>query len=138
MQIDYALIADHADIAGGKLYLNGGGWDRYQMGTFPAQLRLAVAVGIRVDWDETNRATPVRVTVEDDDGTELVSVNGSANVGRPPRLTPGSSQLIQMAVNVQVRIERASGFRAIVRVGDEAEPADTRVLPFRVEARVKA
>jgi hypothetical protein len=120
MDIDYALIADHADIVGGKLYLMGGGWDTFSAATLPAQVRLAVVVGVRIGWDETNRPVPVIVTVEDDDGATLVRIEGQVNVGRPPTLPPGATQLAQMAANVPVNIAKAGGGRC--RRGGE-EPA---------------
>ena len=41
MDIDYAIIADYAEVVGSKLYLMGGGWDTSTMPEVPFQLRLA-------------------------------------------------------------------------------------------------
>ncbi len=55
VELDYALIADHAEITGGKLYLMGGGWDTFASQRFPAAVRFAVATGVRIAWEERLR-----------------------------------------------------------------------------------
>jgi hypothetical protein len=133
VDIEYALIADAADISGGKLYLMGGGWDTYTLREAPGHVRLAIAVGVRLGWEETNHAAPIRVTVADDDNQELVRLETSVNVGRPAHLAPGSTQLAQMAVNIPLNVPRHGGYRVIVRAG-EAPNVQERALPFRVVA----
>lgn len=131
MDIDYAIIADYAEIAAGKLFLMGGGWDNYRLPEVPGQLRMAMVVGVRVDWDETNQNIPVRLTVEDDDGQVHVRIDGAVAVGRPAQLPPGATQLAQLSANVSVDIQRHGGFRVVVVVG-EGENVRQRTLPFRV------
>lgn len=130
MDIDYALLADHAEVVSGKLYLMGGGWDTRYVKETPAQARIAVAVGVRIGWEETNRATPVRIEVEDDDGQSLARVEANINVGRPPNLAPGSTQLTQLAVALPVTLGSHGGYRVVIRAG-EGPGAIERSLPFR-------
>jgi hypothetical protein len=138
MDVDFAIIADYADIAAGKLYLSGGGWDTTSVATIPGQVRIAVAVGVRIGWEETNRPVPVRLAVVDDDAQELVRIEAAVNVGRPPNLLPGSAQLAQVAVNIAVNVTRAGGHAVIVRAGDPPAVIE-RTLPFQVVlARPKA
>ena len=136
MDLESVLIADYADVAGGKLYLVGGGWDTTTVQAIPAQVRMAVSVGVRIGWEETNRPVPVRITVVDDDMHELARLEAQVNVGRPPHLLPGSTQLAQVAVNLAVNVTKAGGHVVIVRAGDEPEPVERR-LPFRVAQRAK-
>lgn len=42
MEFDYALLADHAEVINGKLYLMGGGWDVRQAPQAPARAQFAV------------------------------------------------------------------------------------------------
>lgn len=134
MRIEYALLADHADIAGGKLYLMGGGWDTYHAPQAPVQMRIAVALGVRVGWDETNQPVPVRVFIENDDGTEIVRVDGTLNVGRPPHLPPGTAQLAQMAVNLPTNLPEFGGYRVRITAGDPPV-TDEVAIPFRTLKR---
>ena len=76
-------------------------------------MRLAVAVGVRLGWEETNRPVPVRVSVEDDDGNELVRIEAQVNVGRPTHLPPGSTQPAQIAANLPVTVPRHGGYRVV-------------------------
>ncbi|MBI2767508.1 MAG: hypothetical protein HYX53_16555 [Chloroflexi bacterium] len=131
MDIEYALIADYAEAVAGKLYLMGGGWDSYTAPELPAQLRLAVAVGVRFGWEETNQQAPVIITVQDDDGAEIVRLEGAMNVGRPAHLPPGSTQLAQLAANMPVTAQKHGGYRVVIVAGKD-EAAVERRLPFRV------
>lgn len=135
MDIDYALIADYADLAAGKLYLMGGGWDTITVADVPATMRIAVAIGVRFGWEETNRPTAVTITIEDDDGAALVTMQGQVNVGRPAGLPPGSTQLAQMAANAALTIAKPGGFRVRIQAG---EGGPERALPFRVNRRAAA
>ncbi|MBI5949852.1 MAG: hypothetical protein HY875_17080 [Chloroflexi bacterium] len=134
MDIQFALLADHAEIVSGKLYLMGGGWTTSYAPAAPATIRLAIVVGVRVGWEETNQPVPVRMTVENDDGQEFVRIDGQVNVGRPVGLAPGSSQLAQMAANVPVALPAFGGYRVHIVAGGEASPVEEN-LPFRLEQR---
>jgi hypothetical protein len=134
VQIDYALVADYAEVSGGKLYLMGGGWDTFTVAEVPASIRMAVVAGVRVGWEETNQRIPVRIFIEDDDGKELVRIEGEVNMGRPPGLPPGSTQLSQVAANLPLTAPAHGGYRVRVVAG-EGEAAQERSLPFRVVPR---
>lgn len=134
MRIEYALLADYADLAGGKLYLMGGGWDTYHAAQAPFQLRIAVALGVRVGWEETNQPVPVRVVIEDDDGNEIVRMDGTLNVGRPPHLPPGTAQLAQMAANLPANIPAFGGYRVRATAG-EGDGSDQVTIAFRALQR---
>ena len=91
MDIDYLILAEHAEVTGSKLYLMGGGWDTMNVPDVPANVRLTAVAGIRVEWDETNVSLPVVVRVDDDDAQEVFRLDGQMNVGRPPQLLAGTS-----------------------------------------------
>lgn len=131
MKIDYAILADHAEIVSARLYLMGGGRDVFPVPRLPGVARLAVAVGIRVEWEETNSRHPVLVALEDEDGKELVKIRASINVGRPAGLAPGSSQLAQFASAIMFNVAEEGGFRARIVAGEEEAAIEHRV-PFRV------
>ncbi len=131
MEIDYLLLAEHAEIQGNKLYLMGGGWDTMHVADAPANIRLMVAAGVRVDWDETNTAVPLVLRIDDDDAQEVFRLNGQMNVGRPPQLLAGTSQLSQMTFAVQTRLKELGGYRITLVAGTEAAEV-RRSIPFRL------
>jgi hypothetical protein len=131
MDLDFALVADYAEVIAGKLYLMGGGWDTLHVPNVPAAIRFAVALGVRFEWDETNRQVPIRVTVEDDDGAAYARAEGSVSVGRPPDLPPGSPQVAKLALVLGLSLPRYGGYRVLVTAG-EGEAERTRSLPFRL------
>ena len=131
MEIDYAILAEHAEVTGHKLYLMGGGWDTMNVAEAPATVRLGIAVGVRVDWDETNVPIPLVVRIEDEDGQEVFRIDGQINVGRPPNLLAGSSQLSQMVFGINVQLPRFGGYRVGIIAGTGENEA-RKALPFRL------
>ena len=47
-KIEFLLLADRAEISGGKLYMMGGCWDRVQLPTLDATAMLGAGVALRV------------------------------------------------------------------------------------------
>lgn len=131
MEIDYLLLAEHAEVAGNKLYLMGGGWDTMNVPDAPANVRVIAVAGVRVDWDETNVAIPLVVRVDDDDAQEVFRLDGQMNVGRPPQLLAGSSQLSQMTFALQLQLKELGGYRVTLIVGSGAREV-RRSVPFRL------
>lgn len=89
------LLADHAVVAEGKLYINGGGWS-VTTGGAPS----AIAVKLDVPWDRTNHRLQLRlrlvgqdgepVVVPGPEGPQPVVIAAEAEVGRPPGLAHGA------------------------------------------------
>jgi hypothetical protein len=90
------MLADHAAVAEGKLFINGGGWNTTGLGPTP----LAIAGIIEVPWTETNTEHTFRfelldadggaVLVDTPNGQEPFFVEGGFEVGRPPGVKPGT------------------------------------------------
>lgn len=135
MQIQHALIADYADIANGKLYLMGGGWETYHVKELPARIRMACVVGLSVEWDETGQRIPVHIRIEDEDGHRLAGIEGGLRAERPESIPAGSRQLKQMAANLAMQIQNPGGFRVQVSAGENGEA--TWSIPFRVAQRAE-
>jgi len=100
ISLDYLLVADGAQVVGGKLYLLGGGWDRLTVSELPGQpaTPFAVAVGVNVPWSLTNRKMSFSIDVRNADGGHVGQlVGGEFEVGRPPGLRSGAPQRFQIA-----------------------------------------
>lgn len=137
MQIEYAIVADHAEITGNRLFLMGGGRDVFAVETLPSTARIAFAIGVRIAWEETNEPHKVRIVAEDDDGKELVRIEAAFNAGRPPGLAPGSGQLAQMASLMHLPVDREGGYRVRVSTGEDERRVE-QAVPFRIIKRKAA
>lgn len=130
VQVDFLVLADYAEAINGKAYIVGGGWDRYTVNTaFPARLMAGVAVGFRVAWDETNRAHPFRVIIQNEDTQETVaSVDGQFETGRPAGIVAGQDQFVPICVNLPVEVRGPGEFS--IRLALDEREVETRA--FRV------
>ena len=125
MRTDFLIVADGAQVAEGKLYLMGGGWNRVTVSTFPATINMGVAVGILVSWDETNEPHMTTLTLEDEDGqSQMNPVEMRIEVGRPAGAVAGEEQRVLVAVNGPITLNEPGGYSVIARLGD-AELART-------------
>ena len=128
MEVEWLIIADAAQVVGGKLYLLGGGYDRVTLPKGPpAGHSMAVAVSFRVPWNETNVKHDFELKILDGDGQEIFGGNGQFEVGRAPGILPGQDQRTQLAMNIGWQVERLGSYEAVASVKD-AE----RRFPFHV------
>jgi hypothetical protein len=116
------MLADAAQVQGGKLFVLGGGFDTISARTLPVVHRnLTVALVAEVDPDERHRNLEIMITLIDEDGRELgVEAKGKMRVGAPPNLPPGSSSIVPIVSPFyNVRFEEAKGYAFIVSYEDE-------------------
>ena len=122
IEIEWLILADAAQMVGGKLYLLGGGWDRFTANSgFPANHKMSVAAAFSVPWNETNRRHPFTFSVEDEDGTVLADVGGGFEIGRPPGIPAGKTQRSQIVIDLTLQIQKPGSNVIIARIGDVAE-----------------
>lgn len=100
------LLADFAQVVGGKLYIMGGGWSI----TGPNPSSSAIAGKIEVPWNETNRRHSLKLELLDADykpvqiptpgGNAPLVITGEFEVGRPAGLIQGSPLDLPLAFNI--------------------------------------
>lgn len=119
------LLADFAQVADGKLYISGGGWNFVGPKVGPT----ALAALIQVPWDEANKKHRWKIELVDADGKPAlagdqkpISVAGEFEVGRPPGHPHGTPLNVPIAVNMG-RLPLTSGRRYvwILHVDDRTE-----------------
>ena len=137
VQVEWLILADGAQVAGGKLYLLGGGWDVLNVNRdFPVEQHAAIAAAFKVPWIETNQRHEVEIAIEDEDGAELLKVSGQVEVGRPPGIVQGQDQRAQLAVDFNLKLERPGTYVIIARIdGTEGRRVPFRVLPRNTSGR---
>lgn len=136
MKVEWLILADAAQVVGNKLYLLGGGWDTSIVSRgFPVDLRCAVAFSATVPWNETNQRHAFEIEVASEDpGTEapknLLKVGGQFEVGRPPGIPLGQDQRVQLAIDMNLRIDTPGTKVVVARIeGQEMRRIHFNVVP---------
>lgn len=101
-EIDYLLLADFAEVVNGKTYMMGAGWDRFAPPQYPAQLKIAIAVGVRVPFLESNMPHHLTVVLRRE-AEEYFRMEGDLETGRRAG-SRGESTMIPMAVSAVIPI----------------------------------
>ncbi len=104
MEIEYAFLADAAQVSEGKLYVLGGGFNRIWARSFPiTHPSMSVVVKINLHHMEWDRPHRFEIELWDPDGKRMAQMAGdiaaSAEPGKPAR--PGNAQLVLNIQNQQ-------------------------------------
>jgi hypothetical protein len=114
------ILADSAQVADQKLYLLGGGWRFIQAQGLPVTHQMGVAVGILVDWLETNQKHKLSLEVlHDDSKVAIAKLQGEFEQGRPPGFPAGSEQRVLLAFNAPLKFEKDGPYVARVEIDGE-------------------
>ncbi len=126
------LLCDSAQVAGGKLYILGGG----VAVVGPKPQPLALALQITVPWDRANRRHQWRIELFDEDGHVVtvkekpVLIQGSFEAGRPAGLRPGAPLGVSLAINLSpLPLPSGSSYTFGLAIDDHTQP-DWRVRFF--------
>ncbi|MBT1611874.1 DUF6941 family protein [Curtobacterium poinsettiae] len=142
MEID-AMLADHAMVAEGKLFLNGAGvTDIMSSPQSPFPIGIHLGLVLQVPYTATNQQLTIRVRLLDADEQpvrlfapgqdpatlpEIEFVN-QLTVGRPPWLVHGDAQAVSLAFGVNVPLEKDGSYHFSIEVDGTEESRQ----PFRV------
>jgi hypothetical protein len=105
-QTDFGVLgffaADHAAAADGKLYVNGGYWNKLQFPAYPATLPvMAIAAVLLVPFRAYHQDHRFRLGMVDSDETDMgLSVEGSFRVGADPDMRVGDPTMIPLAIPI--------------------------------------
>jgi hypothetical protein len=148
MKLSTAMLADAAHVAGGKLYVLGGQWDRLSVAAFPAQHpSMAVVLVLQVEYTEAPKSYTLTVELMLDGQPEEAKATAQIAIGHAPVQARGAPQFVPFAIpfnNVtfggpgryewviavdgaelgRLPIEVASGFVVGAQPGSAAKPAD--------------
>ena len=131
VKVEWLILADAAQVLGNKLYLLGGGWDSLTVNAgFPVQQSCAIAASFCVPWNFTNQRHTMELEIQGDDSEQLVNVQGQFEVGRAPGIQQGQPQRSQLAIGMNLPLQRPGVYVVIARVNGEEEAR----VPFRVVA----
>lgn len=131
--IEYLLLADHAEAANGKLNVLGAGWTDQWRGARPADqpppiTHFGIGVSVLVPWTETNRPHHLVMRIEGEDGRpELGVLEADLELGRPPGLPNGADQRAVLALNADIQFPTPGGYRIVAELGAQARTASFRI-----------
>jgi hypothetical protein len=93
MDLDFAFLADAADVASSKLYVLGGAFDTIYVPAFPAvHPALAVVLRLMLVPHDLDRMHKLDIVLHDADGRVLASAPAELRVAKSPDLPAGWKQ----------------------------------------------
>jgi hypothetical protein len=99
MKLSTAMLADGAHVAGGKLYVLGGQWDRLTVAAFPAQHpSMAVVLVIQVEYTEAPKSYTLTVDLTLDGQPQEAKATGQLAIGHAPAQARGAPQYVPVAI----------------------------------------
>jgi len=132
MRVTAALLADAAQVVGGKLFMLGGGFDMITSREFPATHRmLSLVLVLEVGPGDRNRDLEMTTTLYDEDGREMgVQSKGTFRVGAPSTLPAGATSLIPLVtVFGNLQFPEPGGYVFII----EHDGQELARIPLRVQ-----
>ena len=133
-EIEFLILANHAEAVNGLLYLTGGGWTDHRrpvrIGAPIPSSHMGIAVGIKAPWIRNDRTVTLDIDIESSDGSNVLAhVSGELHLAAPPEAPPGDEQHAVIAINAEVTFPEAGEYRIAARL---TEGDETKYWPFRV------
>jgi hypothetical protein len=95
MELDYAMLADAAQVAEGKTYILGGGVSILFRSQLPAALGVTLVLQLTYERTEANSDHQLRIVVMDADGHPILpEITGEMHLGPAPEGLPRGVPLI--------------------------------------------
>ena len=125
VRISAFLLADHAEAVGGKLFVNGAGWDTITVASLPTQHpHLSVAVIVHVPWNQIDEEHSLEVQLRDEDGQDVLpqTMGSTFSAGRTPHMRPGDETTVTLVFNmIGIPITRVGHFEFVCYIDGAAE-----------------
>jgi hypothetical protein len=132
--VEYLMLANHAEVQNGLLYVSGGGWGNLFRGPLtpddpPPVNHFGIGASLLIPWDETNQVHPLLIrVVQDGNDREVARIEGGVEVGRPPGIEPETEQRVAVGISVDVPFPEAGSYRAVIQIGEDERSVAFRVL----------
>jgi hypothetical protein len=124
MKIEFLILADSAQVVGGKLFMLGGAWNLHRSGNYPSQFQFSIALSIIVPWDEAGVRHPFTLTIADDAGVPVIpQIQGQFEVGKSDQIPNETAQRALVSVNLTMAVPHPG--RYIVSATAGASKVDT-------------
>ncbi len=117
MELDFAFLADSADVVGGKLYVLGGAFDALGAQSLPVHIpRITLAMRFLLTPAESDRNHKIEIIVMDEDGKKLAALRGDFSASVATRI-PGSRLSVPLALNfLNMRFDKFGSYSVEILV----------------------
>jgi hypothetical protein len=119
VEIEFLVLADWAETINGKLYIQGGGWDRKLPAPAGQPVAIAIAAGFLVPWHLTNQEHQFSLTFETGDGDVVAPpLTGGFTMGRPAKTLPGQRLRTPFAATIGVNLPGTGSYQVRLNVNN--------------------
>ena len=80
MKLDWAMLANYAEVRDGLVFVTGGGIDTIQTPKLPAVLNATILVRLLLHRTEANKQHSLDLEITDEDGTTVAKVQAGVTV----------------------------------------------------------
>jgi hypothetical protein len=130
MELDFAFLADAADVSMGKLFVMGGAFDTIHVGAFPASHpTLAVVFRLLLSPNDLDRKHKLEILLLDADARHIASANGELMVAKAPEAPAGWKQAVILPLRFFNVPFKEAGHYSIEILADGAM---LKAIPLRV------
>jgi hypothetical protein len=121
------MLADHAQVSDGKLFIAGGGWASAGPGPVPC----GIALLFHVPWQQNNERTVFTLRLLDEDGRPVaapepggpqpIEAAGQIEAGRPAGLAPGTEINVPVAFNTVLQLPPGRRFAWVLEIDGQTD-----------------
>lgn len=121
-EIEFIVLADHAEVMNGKIYMMGGGWDKRVIIDFQQPQAFSLMISILIPWNHSNQMIPLSISTLNADGQDILpKFVSSIVVGRPVTSIVGQPIRYPLAVNMALALPGPGTYAVVVQLGQQPE-----------------
>lgn len=130
MELDFAFLADAADVASGKLFVLGGAFDTIHVQALPATHPvLAVAMRLLLSPNDLDRQHALEILLLEADGKTIASAKGELTVAKSPDSPAGWKQAVILPLRfLNVPFQQAGHYSIEILVNGSL----LKAIPLRI------
>ena len=100
MKLDWAMLANYAEVREGLVFVTGGGIDTVQTPQLPALLNATILVRLLLHRTEANKQHSIEIEITDEDGSTVAKVQAGVMVPVNPDTPVGWDIPSMVALNI--------------------------------------
>ena len=135
MKLDWAMLANYAEVREGLVFVTGGGIDTIQTQQLPALLSATILVRLLLHRTEANKQHSLELEITDEDGHTVAKVQAGVMVPVPPDTPVGWEIPSMVALNIH-GLQLAKEGRYAVEIS--ADNVHLRTLNLRTRVNPQA